>query len=83
MAFKVRKNSWGQILESFGHRIKNGFKSPKFVGWAFLFLLIGGMGVWLPWAITKELSSQSLFTYSIAILGGLLIDSFLKDGNNL
>lgn len=90
---KIRENQWkkAQILSRIKERINNGFKSiPFIILFVFGIILIGGMGVWLiPLIETGSLSftSNNLFTYSIAILGTMLIELSIifssKDENEI
>ncbi|MCB2426048.1 hypothetical protein [Methylophaga pinxianii] len=82
MSIKVRKSAWGALFINFVQRIRNAYCSPKFTAWACCFIVLGGMGVWLPWLINSQLSTESIFTFSYAVLGGLLIEAFLKGTNS-
>jgi hypothetical protein len=80
---KIRKNSWDGVLDEIWERLCNALKSLQFIAYFFVgILLLGGLGVWLPYAIDDNSSvvffeSQSVFTYSVAILGTLCVEGFL------
>lgn len=80
---KIRKNSWDGIPTEIWERLCNALKSLQFLAYFFVgILLLGGIGVWLPYAIddTSTVSffeSHSVFTYSVAILGTLCVEGLL------
>lgn len=81
---KKRKNAWSGIIDELINRIANAFKSIKFI-FFFLFgvIFVGGIGIWFPFIISDSeskrfLESLNVFTYSVAILGTLCIESFFN-----
>ncbi len=83
---KIRKNAWQTVMPDVTERLCNAFKSVSFLAYFVVgILLIGGIGVWLPYAVDKSskisfLESQNVFTYSVAILGTLCVEGFLGNG---
>ncbi|MBS4714913.1 hypothetical protein [Aeromonas dhakensis] len=80
---RQRKNQWCRLIKELIVRSKNAIFSVKFI----LFfvgglILLGGIGVWLP-AIsdekTKLFESQNVFTYTVAIIGTLFIESIFQE----
>ncbi|RHW76731.1 hypothetical protein [Colwellia sp. RSH04] len=83
---KVRKNSWSGILSEIFTRLGNALKSIMFIAYFIVgVLFIGGIGIWLPPLIENTsavwFESQSMFTFSVAILGTLFVEGFLGRGN--
>jgi hypothetical protein len=80
---KIRKNSWSGLLNEIWERLCNALKSLQFIAYFFIgILLLGGLGVWLPYALDETITvaffeSQSVFTYAVAILGTLCVEGFL------
>lgn len=58
----------------------------KFFFYSAIFLLIGGIGVWLPalikWDSVLLYHSENLLTYSVAIIGTLLCDYLILDNSD-
>lgn len=82
---KIRKNSWKGIGTEIWERLGNALKSPVFIAFFLIGIIaIGGIGVWLPAILDNELrlfESQNVFTYSVAILGTLCVESFFTSKN--
>jgi len=82
---KIRRNSWDGLGVELSNRLGNTFKSLPFLAFFLVgVIFIGGTGVWLPWVMDKTntvslFESQNLLTYSVAILGTLLVDGFFED----
>jgi hypothetical protein len=79
---KIRKNSWDGVGTELFTRLGNAIKSPPFLAFFIVgILFIGGIGIWLPYVVDKSSSavlfeSQNVFTYSVAILGTLVVEGF-------
>ncbi|GAB1039281.1 hypothetical protein [Shewanella algae] len=83
---KIRRNSWDGIGDEVLNRLGNAVKSLIFIAFFSVgVIFVGGIGIWLPAILdsqnTKLFESQNVFTYSVAILGTLFVESFLS-GNN-
>lgn len=80
---KIRKNAWKGVGAEIGERLLNALKSIRFMVFFLVGIIaIGGVGVWLPPLLDKTstmsyFESQNVFTYSVAILGTLVIESLL------
>lgn len=80
---KQRKSQWGRLFNELMTRGKNACCSVGFI--LFFFggvLIIGGIGVWLPAWLDKNISyleSQNVFTYTVAIIGTLFIEFIFQD----
>ncbi|MEM5309350.1 hypothetical protein V5038_18650 [Enterobacter ludwigii] len=85
---KKRTNPWGEVSDEFSSRLCNALKSPAFLVYFFIgVILIGGVGIWLPYFSSDDpnsvfMESQNVFTYSFAILGTLAIEVFLSSSGN-
>ncbi|AIF97275.1 hypothetical protein [Alteromonas australica] len=84
---KIRKNSWVGIFPEVTSRLGNALKSLRFIAYFTVgILFVGGIGVWLPPLIDADgniswIESQSVFTFSVAILGTLFVEGFLSKSN--
>lgn len=78
---KERENQWPVAGQELWIRFLNALKSIKFLFYFFgAILVLSGAGIWLPFILeSSEKASQSyvqnVFTYSIAILGILYMES--------
>lgn len=84
---KHRKSSWGAAFSEMKTILFNAIKSVRFVTTFIVFIIVGGSGVWLPWLVSNDdvrlLNSENLFTFSLPVLGMLLMEwALVKDGSD-
>lgn len=80
-----RKNSWGVVFADILVTLFNAIVSVRFVMTFIIFVLVGGVGIWFPWFLRDDeslvlLNSQSLFTFSLTVLGMLLMEWGIDKG---
>lgn len=85
---KTNFGEWGPILKESMYTIFDAIKKIEIFSFFIVSVcFVGGAGVWLPWITDTNpqfLRGDNIFTYGVAILGGLLCDKLLfsKDTNN-
>ena len=85
---KMRSDSWEKSFKEVGRIYSNAKKSNKFVATFFIgIILCSSFGIWLEYlsqyASNGEITSfkiENYFTYIVAFLSILIIDSFLTSG---
>lgn len=68
----------------FAHELKavstKGFAKPgPFFYFVSIIVVAGGVGIWLPWVSTGELSHQSIVTYIFALLAAVIADFMTQE----
>lgn len=78
---KRRENQWPMAGSELWERFKNAIKSIKFLSYFVgVILVLSGAGVWLPFVLesfddASKTYFQNVFTFSVAILGALYMES--------
>jgi len=87
MCIKTRKNQWNKkLFKEIWIRFLNAVFSIYFIVFFIIgILFFGTMGIWIPHFRNENnilLNSEALFTYSIAMLGTLVVEFFINAEKN-
>jgi len=87
MCTKTRKNQWNKkLFKEIWIRFLNAIFSIYFIVFFIIgILFFGTMGIWIPYFRNENhilLNSEALFTYSIAMLGTLVVEFFINAEKN-
>lgn len=87
MCIKTRKNPWNKkLLKEIRTRFVNAIFSIYFIVFFIIgILFFGTMGIWIPFFRNENqilFNSEALFTYSIAMLGTLIVEFFINAERN-
>lgn len=87
MCAKARKNQWNKrLFKEIWVRFLNAIFSIYFIVFFIIgILFFGTMGIWIPYFRNEDyilFNSEALFTYSIAMLGTLVVDFFINAEKN-
>lgn len=73
-------NDWKKFLLELKEMTFRGFKKPAPLFYFISIIVIaGGVGVWIPWISSGQISSQSVMTYIFALLAAVIADFMTQE----
>lgn len=85
IAMKNESNAWVSLIKESIDIIRDALNNIVLMSFFIVSVcVIGGAGVWLPWITESDpeyFRGDNIFTYGVAILGGLLCDKLLYAKN--